>query len=659
MSSANRFLSRFSSQHLSFQNLMKTSGLAFCIFTGLLGSTLQADDSPSATLALTFRPVQKDVDYELVDKADHEKCKVEVEREGKSSGWVVYGPEGQVLRRFQDTNADNVVDQWRYYNRGYEIYRDIDSNFNNKVDQSRWLNIAGTRWGIDQNEDGKIDQWKIISAEEVTREAVQAMAAGDARRLSLVVINKADIAALGIQPEFANKILANVANLPATMKARVGQSKSINEKTKWLRFDSSMLMPYSIPADEGKANQDLFVYENVMAIIETEGTTGFMQMGEVIKIGNTWKLTQIPSPIEGDTLQVSDGGVLMQPKLASNRAAMTTESEVNPETRKLLTELQQLDGNAPTPQSSAEELARYNSKRVEVLRGLLAKSKTEQERTQWLRQMIDGLAAAVQTGKYSAGGTQLASIETDLKKQRPDSELIPYTTYRRLLADYSVKLHDSATDSGKSAELQKWWVEQLKSFVTTYPKSTDSGDALLQLAIFEEFSGEVDKAKIWYEKLVINHPATDAGRRAKGAQKRLNMVGKTFTLNGTGIDGKPVDTAAYRGKVFLVIFWATWCQPCTEDLPQIKALYEKYRAKGFEIVGVNLDSQKAGIAPYITQHGNNWRHLAEPRGLEGRTAIEFGIISVPTMFLVDQQGKAISNSTSVEDLKEQLPKLLK
>ncbi len=520
------------------------------------------------------------------------------------------------------------------------------------------MNIAGTRWGIDQNEDGKIDQWKIISAEEVTREAVQAMATGDAYRLSLVVINKDDIAALGIHSEFANKILVNLANLPATMKAKLAQSKSINEKTKWIRFDSSMLMPYSIPADEGKAKQDLFVYENVMAIIETDGTTGFMQMGEVVRLGDTWKLTQVPTPIEGDTLQVSDGGVLMQPKLASSRTAMTTESEVSPETRKLLTELQQLDAKAPTPQSSAEELARYNSKRVEVLRGLLATSKTEQERTQWLTQMIDGLAAAVQTGKYRVGAGQLASIEADLKKQRPDSDLIPYVTYRRLLADYSLRLQDSAADNTKSAELQKWWVEQLRTFVTTYPKAKDSADALLQLAIFEEFSGEVEKAKKWYEKLLANHPATDAGKRARGALRRLNMVGKSFQLKGTGLDGKPLDVASYRGKAVLVIFWATWCQPCTEDLPQLKALYDKYRAKGFEIIGVNLDTQKAGIAPYIAQHGNNWRHLAEPGGLEGRAAIDFGIISVPTMFLIDQQGKVVSNSTSIEDLKEQLPKLL-
>lgn len=640
--------------------LLGRFAIALLVIAGGMNSDhLRADESPSATLALSFRPVQKDVEYDLIPKADHAKCKVEVERDGKSSGWVVYGPEGQILRRFQDTNTDNVVDRWRYYSRGYEVYRDMDTNFNNKVDQSRWMNIAGTRWGIDLNEDGKIDHWKIISAEEVTREAVHAMIAGDVSRLSLVMINKKEISAVGIQTEFADKILKNIENLSGTMKERLSQSKTLNSKTKWIRFDSPMLMPYVIPAEEGKAKQDLYVYENVMAIIETDGTAGFVQIGEVIRVGETWKLTQVPIPVGEGELQISEGGALMQPKVAAVTPAMPKDSEISPEIRKLLTDLQQLDGKAPTPQSSAAQLASYNSKRVEILRGLLAKSKTEQERTQWLTQMIDGLAAAVQTGKYIEGAKQLAAIEADLKKQRPDSDLVAYTTYRRLLADYSVKIQGAATDNKKTAELQTWWLDQLKAFVVAHPESKDAADALLQLAIFEEFSGQIDKAKQWYEKLVTDHAQANSGRRAKGALKRLGLIGQPLVLKGTGIDGQPLDLSTYRGKTVLIIFWATWCQPCTEDLPQIKALYQQYRVKGFEIVGVNLDTQKAAIAPYITEHGNNWKHIAESGGLEGDAANDFGIISVPTMFLVDTQGKVISNSSSIEELKEKLPTIMK
>lgn len=138
----------------------------------------------------------------------------------------------------------------------------------------------------------------------------------------------------------------------------------------------------------------------------------------------------------------------------------------------------------------------------------------------------------------------------------------------------------------------------------------------------------------------------------------MTLEGKPFSLKGNGLDGKPIDVASYRGKVVLVIFWATWCQPCTEDLPQIRAMYDQYRAKGFEIVGVNLDTQRELVAPYIAQHGNNWAHIAQNAGLEGNVAVEFGIISVPTMFLVDQKGVVVNNSAAVEDLKETLPKLL-
>ena len=70
---------------------------------------------------------------------------------------------GQVLRRFTDTNGDNKGDQFRYYNLGIEVYRDIDSDGNEKIDQYRWLNTGGTRWGLDPNEDGRIDTCKLLA----------------------------------------------------------------------------------------------------------------------------------------------------------------------------------------------------------------------------------------------------------------------------------------------------------------------------------------------------------------------------------------------------------------------------------------------------------------------------------------------------------------
>src|SRR4029077_15231331 len=97
------------------------------------------------------------------------KATIKVETINGQTGWVVRDANGQVLRRFVDTNSDNVVDQWSYYAAGQEVYRDIDHNFNGKADQYRWLNTAGSRWGIDKDDDEKTDSWQQISpAKETT-----------------------------------------------------------------------------------------------------------------------------------------------------------------------------------------------------------------------------------------------------------------------------------------------------------------------------------------------------------------------------------------------------------------------------------------------------------------------------------------------------------
>src|SRR5262249_22298861 len=132
---------------------------------------------------LAYRPTQKDVEVDTPTAAEIPKCKLEVERQGSGSGWVLYGPQGQILRRFLDTNGDRGVDEFRYFKNGIEVYRDLDTNGNNKIDQSRWLNTAGSRWGIDKNEDERIDSWQILSAEEASREATLALVNRDERRL--------------------------------------------------------------------------------------------------------------------------------------------------------------------------------------------------------------------------------------------------------------------------------------------------------------------------------------------------------------------------------------------------------------------------------------------------------------------------------------------
>jgi len=629
-----------------------------CVLSALLVvcPDVRAAKPPSVKLALSFKPSRKNVEYETPGAEEFSKCRVKVERSGKQSGWVVFGPAGQVLRRFIDTNADNVVDQWKYYNHGLEVYRDIDTNANNKIDQFRWLNTGGTRWGIDADEDGQIDSWKTLSAEEATAEAVRAMAASDTAALKRLLVTGADLKTLGLNAELSGKLLEAVADPEKKLRDALKRSKILTSRTRWVRFDSSR--PGTIPADDGKATTDLRVYQNVMAIVETAGQSGLVYVGEMILVGDVWKLTQIPQPMEGSAVQVTTGGILMQPTLASATAAAGTDPAgiVSPTTRKLLDELQKLDRNSPMATTNAAELARYNTRRAGLLERLAADAVNEKERIQWMRQLIEGLAAAIQTGGYSDGLKKLQSIEKAIRAKSPKSELLAYVIYRRLVARYNIDLQTA--DNRKRQDVQKWWLAQLEQFAADYPTAEDTPEAILQLAIAYEFSGKIKDARKRYETLVRDHAKSNAGLRAAGAIHRLGLKGKQLDLAGAGLSGGTVDVADHRGKVVLVLFWSTWCKPCTEDLPQIRELYRKHHAAGFEIIGVNLDTARDPIGPFMKQHEVTWPQIYEPGGLESKPARSFGIISLPTMFLLDRTGKVLHRSASVEDLKSLLPDLL-
>lgn len=629
--------------------------LAVAAFAAIAGAAGRVSaQTPSLEQIFKFRPAQKDVEIDTPAADQIEKCRIDVERGAGTSGWVVYGPEGQVLRRFVDTDGDNTVDQWRYYRLGIEVYRDMDTNKNNKIDQFRWLNTAGSRWGVDSNEDGRIDSWKILSAEEAAREAVNALANRDARRLTTLLISAEDIRTLGLSKETGDKLLEQVARPDGRLQEVLSRSRTIGAGTTWMRFDSAG--PGVIPADGGKAANDLFVYENAMAIVETAGKPGLIQLGEMVRVGNVWKLTQIPQPLEGERIEITVGGQLMQPEIVA-AVPGAIPGRITPELQKLLEELQKLDQGAPTATAGAAALARYNERRANILAEIVKVVATEQDRFQWMQQMIDGIATAVQTGAYPDGFERLKAIEADAIRQSPESPVVPYAGYRRLQAEYTLRLQQAKEE--ERAKVQEWWLEQLQEFAKKHPKSEVAAEALFQLAFTLEVAGQIDEARKWYAEVASAHPEEDAGIRASGAIRRLELNGKPLELAGANLRGGTINVRQLRGKVVLVVFWATWCRPCTEDLPRLRDAYEQHRAQGFEIVGVNLDATTDEIDAYLRQHRITWPQIYEPGGLQSAPARNFGIVSLPTMFLVDQEGNVVSRSVAADDLKTVLPELLK
>jgi len=259
-----------------------------CLTTICLSTGFAAERDPLAVKGLGYSPRQSNVAYDKVVETDIDSCTSKYETRNGFEGLVIYSPDGQPLRRFADRNSDKQVDQWCYYKDGIEVYRDIDSDFNGASDQYRWLGTSGTRWGIDQNEDGKIEQWKVISAEEVTMEIVEAIKMRDVERFRCLLVSDAELKILGLGEEKGDQLTTRL-NIAKKGFAEFAKSQEmINISTKWAHFAADK--PGIVPAGTEGASQDIVAYENVITIVDNEGVSQQLMIGTLVQIGNAWRL---------------------------------------------------------------------------------------------------------------------------------------------------------------------------------------------------------------------------------------------------------------------------------------------------------------------------------------------------------------------------------
>ena len=386
-----------------------------------------------------------------------------------------------------------------------------------------------------------------------------------------------------------------------------------------------------------------------MAIVETSGQHGFVQLGEMMKFGDVWKLTQIPVPAEGDSIQVQIGGILMQP---ATPAGSTTSQELSPALQKLIADLQKIDEQAPAPDAKPAQLVDYLRRRTAVIEQIVTASRPGEESETWTKQLINSLTSALQAGDKPSGA-RLTQLLNGLQQKSPKSDLVAYAEYRQLFASYSSDIGQAA-NTEQQQKIQTAWLANLKKFVSTYPSAEDTPDAVLQLALNAEFAANADEARHWYGQLVSVHGKSPQALRAAGALRRMDLKGRKIALSGPDPAGRPINIENLKGRVVAVVFWATWSTQFVADVPVLRALYEQYGDRGFEIVGVNLDQQPSDVTAFTKESRIAWPNIFQPGGLDAPLAQQFGLVSVPTIFLVDREGQVISNGLTINDLKTML-----
>jgi DNA-binding FrmR family transcriptional regulator len=609
--------------------------------------------APTVDQILQFKPRQKGVDVSVPSGSELSACTVELEKGKPANGkqptaWVLKDGQGRVLRKFHDLGGTGRVDQWSYFRDGDEAYREIDTDGDSKADTYRWLGANGSKWGVDVDGDGSIDTWKAISPEEVSQEILGAVATRDFKKLQALMLNKDDIQLLGLPESEIARIQAKLDKAGQQFQTTCAGLINLSEKTTWVHLETKL--PQTVPADVLGSKQDLVRYPHA-AILYQEGDNkhNWLQTGELIQVGRAWRVVQ--APIAGSDI----------PAGPAETAATAGQFKIPAGAEALIEKLKDLDKNPP---KTVQETVAYNMKRAAILEQIAALLKADDKmgKEVWIRQIAECYASAAQNGDKSAL-ERLGQWQAALVKDQAGSPLTAYVVFRVMACDYAQQLQSLQTSAKTKPEemtkLQDAWKEKLSKFVSDYPQSDDTPDALMQLGMVNEFVGKESDAKNWYGLLTKNFPKHTLARKAQGCLDRLGLEGKTMELAGPTLGaGETFSIASLKGKAVVVYYWASWNASAASDFAKVKVALAGFAGK-VEIVCVNLDNAPGDAVNFIKTNSVPGTHLFQPGGLDSPLATRYGITVLPNMFLLGPDGTVVSRNVQANTLDDELKKIFK
>lgn len=226
---------------------------------------------------------------------------------------------------------------------------------------------------------------------------------------------------------------------------------------------------------------------------------------------------------------------------------------------------------------------------------------------------------------------------------------------------------DSTTTKTRKEEIEKMFNDAQEKFAVEAKKFVNENtDNIVGAYIFANIYNN-------YENEEVDALMAQAGAEFKGdknvkrivevlEKSKLRAVGRKYTdFAQPDKDGNIHHLSEYvaKSKYLLVDFWASWCGPCRAEMPNVKAAYEKYHAKGFEVLGVSLDNNKDKWLNAIKTLGLPWQHLSDLKGWQCEASSLYGVQGIPCTMLIAQDGTIVATDLRGEELDKKLAELLK
>ncbi|MCB0651277.1 MAG: TlpA family protein disulfide reductase [Saprospiraceae bacterium] len=154
-------------------------------------------------------------------------------------------------------------------------------------------------------------------------------------------------------------------------------------------------------------------------------------------------------------------------------------------------------------------------------------------------------------------------------------------------------------------------------------------------------------------------PETTARMQSElNRKKQLQVGGEAPDFSGKTPAGETLTLSDFRGKLVLLDFWASWCGPCRRENPNVVKMYNKYKDKGFDIIGISLDDNKDRWVGAIEQDGLDWHHISDLKKWQSEYAALYGVRSIPHTVLLDQEGKIIARGLRGAALESKVAEIL-
>lgn len=270
---------------------------------------------------------------------------------------------------------------------------------------------------------------------------------------------------------------------------------------------------------------------------------------------------------------------------------------------------------------------------------------------------ISGYRDSVYASKVTGGPSQVLFAkgdETIKAIMKPGESL--YQAYQA--AQQTQNMNEMMRIEGEFNRLQDSAKSYTKNFAFENRKSVVA--AYYGLVYLNE-PGKDELIKSLYDTLTPAVKKTFFGNKlgelvATNAKIAIGAVAPDFSQNTPA--GTPLMLSSLRGKYILVDFWASWCQPCRAENPNIVNAYNLYKDKGFDILGVSLDADSAAWIKAIADDKLTWNHVSDLKYWDNAAAKTYGIRSIPASLLLDKEGRIIGKDLRGPALEAKLAELM-